>query len=98
MITDEQMREAFEKIRNASFPKFLRDNYPEVGIKWEWYSFKEGCKIASEQYQIETEELQKRLDEAVKIITCLAFADANAISATQIYINTARQFLAKNNK
>lgn len=41
------------------------------------------------------EETQRKLEEATKIIRCLAGADANSIGATQVYINIAKDFLAK---
>lgn len=38
-------------------------------------------------------EAEARENKLKAIVNCLAHADANAIGATQIYINTARQVL-----
>lgn len=60
-LSEEEIEREFLKNQNADFAVFLRENYPEVGIRWDRSSFKAGAKFAATKYAERIRELEASL-------------------------------------
>lgn len=62
-----EIEEAFYKHQNSSFAQYLRDNFENIGIKWDKSSFTAGANWMQEKNAKEIEQLKQRLEELQRI-------------------------------
>ena len=56
MNSDKEIEETFYKHKNSSFAQYLRDNFENIGIKWDKSSFTAGAKWVHEKIMSEASE------------------------------------------